>query len=353
MDNILYTGLFRSPTSWAKVNRKITLSLINQNNNIFVYEQKGFLFNQDIYLDSKIKRRIKKIDGLYNDLCFIYPPVYKNLKGNKKFSILTIESTKVPEMWKNAINRHIDTIIVPSEFCKDILIESNINIPIRVIPFGVDHSIFNPKNNKITDKFRFLFIGTPHYRKGISELIDTFKDVFFNNKDVELYIKMPYLPINNKLKSWEIANIPKIVSGYENIIIDSKPIGDKEIADLIASANVVIQPSYSEGFGLSILEAMAMEKLIITTLWSGESEFVTNRNSLIVKNDWIDSGNIQYGEILKGAKMKRPDIKHLKEVMEYSFLDYCELSGIRANALITSKKYTWEKTAGSILKVLQ
>jgi glycosyltransferase involved in cell wall biosynthesis len=164
---------------------------------------------------------------------------------------------------------------------------------------------------------------------------------------------MPYLPINSKLKSWEIANIPEIGSGYENIVIDSRPIGDKGIADLIASADVVVQPSYSEGFGLSILEAMAMEKLVITTLWSGESEFVTDRNSLVVKNNWIDSENIQYGGILKGAKMKRPDTKHLEEIMEYSFLNYCELSGIRANALITSKKYTWEKTAENILKVLQ
>ncbi len=353
MDNILYTGLFRSPTSWAKVNREIALALINQNNNIFVHEQKGFLFNRDIYLNSKIKSRIKKINGSYNDLCFIYPPIYKKLQGNKKFSILTIESTKVPEMWSNAINKYIHTIIVPSKFCKDTLIENNINIPIKVISFGVDRNIFNPTNCNKSDKFRFLFIGTPHYRKGIIELIEAFKNVFSNHKEVELYIKISYLPINNKLKSWEIANIPEMTGKCKNIIIDSKPVSDKKIADLIAGADVVVQPSYSEGFGLSILEAMAMEKLVITTLWSGESEFVTDRNSLIVKNDWIDSENIQYGEMLKGAKMKRPDIKHLEEIIEYSFLNYYKLSHIRSDALKTSYKYSWERTAENILKVLQ
>jgi len=356
--NIKYTGILKSPLSYAKVNREILKALCQQfadKINISVKEQKGFLYIPDFELPITLRKLInKKLNAKYNDICFIYPPTYKkHLHGQKKIAILTIESTAVPDSWINAINKHLDILIVPSNFCKEVFLSNNVNIPIKTVNFGVNLSTYNPDLHSDTyNTFTFLFIGTPHFRKGIVETIESFKKVFYNNKNVQLILKLPYIPEKSRLRPWEIPNLKKICQYSTNIKTIVSPASEAYIARLIAKSHVCVQPSYSEGFGLSILEAMAMKKLIITTCHTGHKEFVSSENALIAQSHCIESSRIQYGDETPDAKMLKPDISSLCNLFEEAYINYSSYTYLRENAYKTALKFTWEKTVTQIFKIL-
>ncbi len=349
MDNLLYTGLFRSPVSWAKVNRELSLAIMKYYPSFYVHEQKGFLFDKDFPLPFEIKKITQTAPVPYNDIAFIYPPTYNKLKGERKFAVLTVESTSLPTSWKDALNKYANAIFVPSHFCKNVLTKNNVKKNIFVTRFGVNTDRFYPRTDGKHDKFRFLFVGTPHYRKGALELIEAFKRAFLNIGNVELYMKFTYKPTGNALRPWEIPRLKEKIGNSINIIVDFSQKSDSQIADLIASSDVVVQPSYSEGFGLSILEAMAMKKLVIVTSWSGETEFVSPENALVVDSIRFRSDNIQYGEKAVGAYMQKPSVEHLTDLLKYSYSKYDELYTLRKNAYITAKQLTWDNTAKTIL----
>ncbi|NIA23538.1 MAG: glycosyltransferase, partial [Proteobacteria bacterium] len=248
------------------------------------------------------------------------------------------------------LNKYIDTIFVPSHFCREVLTNSGVKKKIIVAPFGVNRSVFTPRNVISSSLFQFLFVGTPHYRKGVLELIEAFKNVFENKTDVTLHMKFTYKPDLQHLKPWEIGNIESLIKGTDNITIDYSIMNDNDIADLIASSDVVVQPSYSEGFGLSILEAMVMKKPVITTCWSGECEFVNRHNALVIDSVPIRTDSIQYGEKARGAQMQKPSVKKLSELLEYAYNNFSELTALKDNAYSTASTFTWQKTAETILK---
>ncbi|RKX66531.1 hypothetical protein DRP44_03935 [candidate division TA06 bacterium] len=352
MNRLLYTGLFRSPVSWAKVNRRIAVAMSKLHPDFYIREQKGFLYDSTFPLPEELDSKRGTPEPPYDDLCFVYPPTYIKLRGKRKFAVLTVESTVLPDSWSDSLNKHIDTIFVPSAFCKNTLVESGVKRQIIIARFGVDRTIFKPEGYNRDNTFRFLFIGTPHYRKGVIELIRAFKSVFEGKRDISLYLKLTYKPAPGKLKPWEIPNIEALVKESNNIQIDYNRKNDNEIAELIASSDVIVQPSYSEGFGLSILEAMAMKKPVITTCWSGECEFVNRNNALIINSSSFKASDIQYGEKTNGARMRKPSVKHLAELLEYAYTNFPELEKLKNNAYLAATALTWDKTAETILKTI-
>lgn len=57
----------------------------------------------------------------------------------------------------------------------------------------------------------------------------------------------------------------------------------KDIPEVLTAVDIVVQPSLSEGFGLSIIEAMAMEKPVVASAVGGVPEIIKNRvNGLLV-----------------------------------------------------------------------
>jgi glycosyltransferase involved in cell wall biosynthesis len=70
-------------------------------------------------------------------------------------------------------------------------------------------------------------------------------------------------------------------AGYPIRIIDST-MSQSEILSIIAASDAYVSLHRSEGFGLSMLEAMLLGKPVIATRYSGNLEFMDASNSLLV-----------------------------------------------------------------------
>ncbi len=72
------------------------------------------------------------------------------------------------------------------------------------------------------------------------------------------------------------------MAGATNVRIIDTLLSKPDMTGLIAASDIVISLHRSEGFGLVPAEAMALGKPVVATAWSGNIDFMTERNSALV-----------------------------------------------------------------------
>lgn len=124
------------------------------------------------------------------------------------------------------------------------------------------------------DDFVFIFVGRLVGDKGLNELIQAFSKI--KDENVKLLLVGPFENELDPLKPETISEIkdnPNIVSvGYQ-----------KDVRKYYAISNVLVFPSYREGFPNVVLQAGAMQLPSIVTNINGSNEIIThNKNGLII-----------------------------------------------------------------------
>ena len=196
------------------------------------------------------------------------------------------------------------------------------NFTTDVIPMG--HDINNLHDDKITEEsllnkdrsiIDFLIVGTIEPRKAHLEMLKVFELLWEEDKQVRLtYVgKMGWMTediIGKFLNSDHFK---------ENFFYFSQ-ITDKELQDMYEKTDVLIIPSYNEGFGLPILEAMKYNKHILARnipvfreVLGEDGNFFpdSNKNEIsIYLAKWIE--NFKNGKI----KKKNAELKTWKNSAE-------------------------------------
>lgn len=118
------------------------------------------------------------------------------------------------------------------------------------------------------DNFVFGFIGRLNKDKGGRELITAFKAISENYKDARLMViggEESAESLDKSLIEWVRNSKSVIITG------DVRP---EEVPPYLAACDLVVHPTYREGFSMVLQEAMAMRLPIITTDIPGPSEVI-------------------------------------------------------------------------------
>lgn len=126
------------------------------------------------------------------------------------------------------------------------------------------------KHNISPDSFVFGFIGRISKDKGNNELIEAFQNICPDKNMHLLFVGPDEKSINSQLSNW--AYNSSYVSMTGNVC-------HEDIPKYLAAMDVLVHPTYREGFGMVLQEAMAMEVGIITTDIPGPSEVIENNIS--------------------------------------------------------------------------
>jgi starch synthase len=202
-----------------------------------------------------------------------------------------------------------DKIVVASTFSKNSLINQGIaKDKIYVNPYGTDLDFFKPVEKHNTT-VNFVFVGLVDARKGIPVLLDTWK-------------KMP----KNKAQLTLIGPISKTAEALINqtapdITIKGRMPYD-ELPGLLADQDVLVFPSYFEGFALVIPECMAAGLTVIST-------------PATCAPDVIDDG-------VNGYIIPCGDADLLAEKMLNLINSPALLKKMQANALNKAQQLTWD-----------
>lgn len=172
------------------------------------------------------------------------------------------------------------TIVLVSNWLADIVKQSYLkDYPIRVINNGIDVNVFSPQSGDgirlkygLADKFILLGVATAWgRRKGLHDFIELSKIL----KDDETIVLVG-------LKEDQIKLLP------ENIIGITRTESTQELAEFYSSADVVMNISYEETFGLTTVEGFACGTPGIVYNTTASPELVDDSTGLIV-----DPGDIK------------------------------------------------------------
>lgn len=146
---------------------------------------------------------------------------------------------------------------------------------IEVLPGeGVDVSSFSPreKSNK-SGEIRFLYLGRILRDKGVIEYIEAAR------KMKEMGSLATFSIVGDcTVKNSSAINYEELEAlGMGNIFTYSPPTDD--VANLIADYDCIVLPSYREGLPRTLLEASAMEKIVIATDVEGCREVVIDQKT--------------------------------------------------------------------------
>jgi len=209
-------------------------------------------------------------------------------------------------------------IWVPSNFCTEAISKVS---PIPVIK--VMHSIeigdtpFTRKDFNLPDD-KFIFLTMFDYyssiaRKNPIATIDAYEKAFGkNNSETILVIKSSLssdFPAEKKLLMNKIKE-------NDSIILIEEILERDQLYSLMNCADCFISLHRSEGFGLTMAEAMYLGKPVIATAYSANTEFMTINNSFLVKYNLVSTGNQYYFSTDKDF-WADPDISHAAELMKW------------------------------------
>ena len=159
-----------------------------------------------------------------------------------------------------------------------------------VIPNGIDlneysklsgKGEFKKKHPVLKDKKYILFLGRITPKKGLDLLVQSFKELVKLDHDLFLVIAGP----DNEGYGRVVRNQLKSYGLMEKTLFTGMLMGEEKLSAYI-DAEVFILPSYSENFGMTVVEAMACGVPVVVSDKVGISNVIKENNAgLVVKTD--------------------------------------------------------------------
>lgn len=139
--------------------------------------------------------------------------------------------------------------------------EAGFDNPIAVLPNGADLSLLDgslPKPHWMerSDKKTLLFFGRIHPKKGVFELVQAFAHLKSLNPSIIERWQLAIVGWDDGGHEEELRRVTHNLGLSENVAFPGSVFGADKRA-LLNHADAFILPSYSEGFPMAVLEAMA------------------------------------------------------------------------------------------------
>lgn len=236
-------------------------------------------------------------------------PLRRVLGTGRIIGYFAWESARPPLGWEVSVPL-VDEVWTPSRFSAETLAQVY-SVPIVVVPHVVKPRGTPRRWEPGSAPLTFLTMADSRSslaRKNPLGTIEAFRQAFPCEQNVRLIVKLKAHDTHDITRQ-----IDALVRDDARITLLSDTLSRTEVDALFQSAHAFVSLHRAEGFGLPLLEAMGYGLATIATGWSGNVDFMSDKNSLLVQHrvhTTHDEGGV-YG-IITWAD---PDVSHAASLM--------------------------------------
>mgnify|MGYP003111183443 CR=1 FL=1 len=313
-----------------------------------------------------------------------------------------IETNAVSGKWLEDCNK-MDLVIVPSKHSKDGFVntiydkvnntpdgqqqkigELKLEKPMEVLFEGVDDEVYKPLtkdeidkeffdwlNDEVPEKFAFLFVGQwvkggyGEDRKDIARLIKVFYESFANKK------KQPALILKTSGATFSIMDkedmkrkINEIKSQFPsewklpNVYLLHGNLESNEMNYLYNHPKIkaMVSLTHGEGFGRPLLEASMVGLPVISTAWSGHTDFLDTELSALLpgKLEQVPKSAVWKDIVIPESQWFNVDEGDVYKCLNYIFSHHLEFKR-KANELMDKnrEKFTLDKMTEKLDEIME
>jgi glycosyltransferase involved in cell wall biosynthesis len=166
-----------------------------------------------------------------------------------------------------------DLITVPSTFALNTFVDCGVpRQKLRLVPYGVDLSVFHPVGRRNGNEFRVLFAGNSAVRKGVRDLIDAFFQLSCERKRL-VFVGSVSPELESALRQWRGNPVISILGHVSQL----------RLREIMSASDVMVLPSIEEGLACVQAQALACGCPVIATEHTGARDLFTDgREGFIV-----------------------------------------------------------------------
>ena len=215
----------------------------------------------------------------------LHPQAFVNARARVGLWVWELAEAR-PE-WAVAASR-LHEIWAPSAFCAKAF-RAITNVPVAVVPYLVPRrtspdraaarAALHAAYGVPAQAFMALYMLDTHSlvaRKNPQALLDAFAAEFGPGSDAVLVLKVSS-PAHLRDSPWpeDQALLRVVRNPPPNVVVVTETLDETGMERLLGAADCYVSPHRSEGFGLTVAEAMALGTPVIATDWGATAEFVT------------------------------------------------------------------------------
>lgn len=255
------------------------------------------------------------------------------------------EVNEFPGRWRSSF-KHLDEIWVGTQHIADALSQvSPIPVTKVTVPVSMPQTAQLERSTLgLPEDFVFLFVfdyNSVFERKNPMATVEAFKAEFQPGSGASLVLKS----INHEYHSAEHERLRMAASEHPDIHVIDRYVSVEDKNAMIASCDCYVSLHRSEGFGLTLAEAMYLGKPVIATAYSGNLDYMTPENSYLVDYNLKPIGDNAKPYPATG-QWADPDIGQAAGLMRYVFDNPKEARQRAARGAAEIRRTHSPKTAG-------
>jgi len=174
-----------------------------------------------------------------------------------------------------------DCVTIPSTFAYRSFLDQGVAPEkLRLLPYGVNLSRFEPVAAPATDRFDILYVGAMSLQKGVQYLVQAYQKLQHPNKSLT-FVGTPSEALMSILKQRGFWSDDISVLGH---------MPQAELKTVMSKSHVMVLPSIQDGFGMVMAQAMACGCPVIASCHTGAEDLYTDgKEGYIVPIRDVDS----------------------------------------------------------------
>lgn len=221
----------------------------------------------------------------------------------------------------------VDELWAPTRFIEKMLKDNAPpHVQIRYVPLPVEQSNVDANYTRgyfdIDGRYMFLFVFdlmSIMKRKNPLGLIQAYTEAFTETDGAQLVIKT----MNGDKRSEDLSALLNAAANRSDITVMDRYFSHVETSTLISLADCYVSLHRSEGLGLTLSEAMSHGVPVIATNYSGNTDFMSERNSFLIAWDRVPVGE-GAGGYSPTATWAEPRVSEASDAMRYVFQNQFE-----------------------------